>query len=113
MHILGGTFFLTYGALHAHFFKSFATLAITVAVLGACQHTPLGSESTKAGSNMAALEVAQTQSMINLKDVLDAVNSKYSNINRSWVCGDFITAGPKRVAKTTDGYSISANGSYA
>ena len=52
--------------------KSFATLAISVAMLGACQHTTVGSGGTKAGSNMAALEVSQTQSMINLKDVLDA-----------------------------------------
>ena len=52
--------------------KSLATLAISVAVLGACQHTTVGSGGTKAGSNMAALEVSQTQSMINLKDVLDA-----------------------------------------
>ena len=52
--------------------KSIAILAIGVAVLGACQHTTIGSGGTEAGSNMAALEVSQTQSMINLKDVLDA-----------------------------------------
>ena len=33
---------------------------ISVAVLGACQHTTVGSEGTKAGSNMAALEVSNT-----------------------------------------------------
>ena len=52
--------------------NTLAVLATGVAVLGACQHTTVGLESTKAGSNMAALEVSQTQSMINLKDVLDA-----------------------------------------
>ena len=39
-------------------------------MLGACQHTTIA-ENT-AGSNMAAVEASQTQSMINLKDVLDA-----------------------------------------
>ena len=52
--------------------KSLAVLATGVAVLGACQHTTIGSSGTTAGSNMAALEDSQTQSMINLKDVLDA-----------------------------------------
>ena len=52
--------------------KSIAVLAIGVAVLGACQHSTIGSGGTEAGSNMAALEISQTQSMINLKDVLDA-----------------------------------------
>ena len=55
--------------------KSLAALATGVAVLGACQHTTIGSSGTTAGSNMAALEASQTQStqsMINLKDVLDA-----------------------------------------
>jgi hypothetical protein len=53
--------------------KSLAVLAIGVAVLGACQHTTIGTGSTNAGSNnMAALEASQTQSVINLKDVLDA-----------------------------------------
>ena len=52
--------------------KSLAVLVTGVAVLGACQHTTIGSRGTTAGSNMAALEASQTQSMINLKDVLDA-----------------------------------------
>ena len=52
--------------------KSLAVLATGVAVLGACQHATIGSSGTTAGSNMAALEASQTQSMINLKDVLDA-----------------------------------------
>ena len=52
--------------------KSLAILAISVAMLSACQHTTVGSEGTKASSKMAALEVSQTQSMIDLKDVLDA-----------------------------------------
>ncbi len=52
--------------------KSLAILAITVGVLCGCQHTTVGSEVTKAGSNIAALEVSQTQSVFNLKDVLDA-----------------------------------------
>ena len=50
--------------------KSLAILASGVAVLGACQHTTIA-ENT-AGSSMAAVEASQTQSMINLKDVLDA-----------------------------------------
>jgi len=52
--------------------KSLAVLATGVTVLGACQHTTIGSSDTTAVSNMAALEASQTQSMINLKDVLDA-----------------------------------------
>ena len=52
--------------------KSLAVLATGVAMLGACQHTTIGSSGTTGGSNMAALEASQTQSMINLKDVLDA-----------------------------------------
>ena len=52
-------------------FKSIAFLASGVAVLGACQHTTIA-ESNNSGSNMAAVEASQTQSMINLKDVLDA-----------------------------------------
>ena len=55
--------------------KSLAVLATGVVVLGACQHTTIGSSGTTAGSNMAALEASQTQSMINLKDVLDASNA--------------------------------------
>ena len=50
--------------------KSLAVLASGVAVLGACQHTTIAD--VNAGSNMAAVEASQTQSMINLKDVLDA-----------------------------------------
>ena len=50
--------------------KSLAILASGVAVLGACQHTTIA-ENT-AGPSMAAVEASQTQSMINLKDVLDA-----------------------------------------
>ena len=53
-------------------FKSLAILAISVAVFGACQHTTVELEGAKASSNMAALEVSQTQSIINLKDVLYA-----------------------------------------
>ena len=50
--------------------KSLAVLASGVAVLGACQHSTIAN--TNAGSNIAAVEASQTQSMINLKDVLDA-----------------------------------------
>ena len=50
--------------------KSLAVLASGVAVLAACQHTTIAD--TNGGSNMAAVEASQTQSIINLKDVLDA-----------------------------------------
>ena len=51
-------------------FKSIAVLVSGVAVVGACQHTTIAD--TNAQSKMAAVEASQTQSMINLKDVLDA-----------------------------------------
>ncbi|MGB0198203.1 MAG: LPP20 family lipoprotein, partial [Candidatus Puniceispirillaceae bacterium] len=47
--------------------RSLAALAVGVAALAACQHT-----TTPGRSTMAAVEASQTQSIINLKDVLDA-----------------------------------------
>ena len=52
--------------------KSFAVLAATAWLVSACQHTTNVASDAAAGKNMAAVEASQTQSIINLKDVLDA-----------------------------------------
>ena len=67
MHILPVPFF-DGRSFTCAFLSNLWLLASGVAVLGACQHTTIA-ENT-AGSSMAAVEASQTQSMINLKDVL-------------------------------------------
>ena len=52
-------------------YKSFAVLAATAWLVSACQHTT-NVAGVGAGKNMAAVEASQTQSIISLKDVLDA-----------------------------------------
>jgi hypothetical protein len=52
--------------------KSFAVLAATAWLVSACQHTTNVASDAAAGKNMAAVEASQTQSIINLKDVLNA-----------------------------------------
>ena len=52
-------------------YKSFAVLAATAWLVSACQHTT-NVAGDGAGKKMAAVEASQTQSIINLKDVLDA-----------------------------------------
>ena len=50
--------------------KFLTILASGIAVLSACQHTTIADNNAR--PNMAAVEASQTQSIINLKDVLDA-----------------------------------------
>ena len=52
-------------------YKSFAVLAATAWLVSACQHTT-NVAGFGAGKSMTAVEASQTQSIINLKDVLDA-----------------------------------------
>ena len=52
--------------------KSFVTLVVSVGVLSACQHLTSTSDNAGTAQNMAVVEASQTQSIINLKDVLDA-----------------------------------------
>ena len=52
--------------------KSFAVLAASAWLISACQHTTNVAGDADSGKTMAAVEASQTQSIINLKDVLDA-----------------------------------------
>ena len=61
--------FLTYGALHAHFYQ--ISSCPCEWGCGACC-LPTHNNRRYQRSNMAAVEASQTQSIINLKDVLDA-----------------------------------------
>ena len=44
--------------------KSLAVLATGIVVLGACQHTTMGSSNTTADSNMAALEASRHNQLL-------------------------------------------------
>ena len=52
--------------------KSVAALVVGVGILSACQHTTGVANNAGSADKMAAVEASQTQSIINLKDVLDA-----------------------------------------
>jgi hypothetical protein len=93
-------------------YKSFAVLAATAWLVSACQHTT-NVAGDGAGKKMAAVEASQTQSIINLKDVLDASTANIPTLTAVGYAGDVITARPQRVAKALDGHSVSADGSDA
>ena len=52
--------------------KSFVAIVAGVGLFSACQHTTNVADNAGSASKMAAVEASQTQSIINLKDVLDA-----------------------------------------
>ena len=90
-------------------FSTAVTVIIGMAFLTSCQQLAEHSVTDK----MATVKASQTQTIVNIKDVLDSNYRNHSNANGCWLCRDIYATRPERSTKAIDGNSVCANGSHA
>ena len=84
-----------------NFFKTSLMAVFMTSALSGCNHMTSTQSAflTGSGQEMAMMEASQTQSVVTLKDVLDAEAGDIPTLTSDWLCRNFITARSQRSAR--------------